>query len=165
MHPYHRCASEASRKMRARMPADHGETHPTDPCRRGRRRSQGGDGPGRDTPGQASPKPSHAWVCIHIIGAPRERQGRCGHGCPRTTAKPTPRTPAGGGAGAPRAVMAPVGTPEGRPLLSPATFGYASISSVRLESVTEDAGTDACGPRRNPPHGPLPMTVPALPRQ
>ena len=137
--------------------------HPTDPCRRGHRRSQGGDGPGRDTRGQASPKPSHAWVCIHIIGAPRKRHGRCGHGCPRTTAKPTPRTPAGGGTGAPRAVMAPVGTPQGRPLLSPAMLGYASISSVRLGSDKEDAGTDARGPRRNPPLGPLPAGAPAFP--
>ena len=102
MRPYRRCASGATRKMRARMPADHGGTHPTDPFGQGHRRSRDGDGPGRDTPGQVSPKPSHAWACIHIVGAPQKRHGRCGHGCPRTTAEPTPRTPAGGGAGDPR---------------------------------------------------------------
>ena len=59
--------------------------------------------------------------------------------------------------------MAPVGTPQGMPLLSPAMLGHAAISSVRLGSVTEDAGTDARGPQRNPPHGPLRAGAPALP--
>ena len=59
--------------------------------------------------------------------------------------------------------MAPVGKPLGRLHLSPAMLGYASISSVRLGSDKEDAGTDACGPRRNPPLGPLPAGASALP--
>ena len=44
----------------------------------------------RDLPRQASPRPTHRSESFRIGGAPRERQGTCAPGRPRTRVEPTP---------------------------------------------------------------------------